>query len=133
MLKTLKPDTVAPPFSAYSHAVEVPAGARMLYVSGQLGVSPDGTVADDFAAQADQAFRNVLAILEAAGMAAHDLVRVNTFLTDADTIAAYRNIRDRYLAGHRAASTMIVISALAQPKFRIEVEAVAAQTPRAAA
>lgn len=127
MLKTLKPDTVAPPFSAYSHAVEIPAGARMLYVSGQLGVAADGTVPDDFAAQADQAFRNVLAILDAAGMSAADLVRVNTFLVNSADIAAYREVRDRHLAGHEAASTMIVISALAQPRFRIEVEAVAAK------
>jgi len=63
MLKTLNPVTVAPPFSAYSHAVEIPPGARMLYVSGQLGVAPDGSVPADFAGQADQAFRNVLAIL----------------------------------------------------------------------
>jgi len=127
MLKTHTPATVAPPFSAYSHAVEVPSGARMLYVSGQLGVAPDGTVAEDFASQADQAFRNVLAILDAAGLAAGDLVRVNTFLTDSADISAYRDIRDRHLAGHEAASTMIVISALAQPRFRIEVEAVAAK------
>ena len=127
MLKTLKPDTVAPPFSAYSHAVEIPAGARMLYVSGQLGVAPDGTVAEDFTGQADQAFRNVLAILDSAGMTASDLVRVNTFLTDSADIGAYRAIRDRHLGGHKAASTMIVISALAQPRFRIEVEAVAAR------
>lgn len=127
MPRTYNPDTVAPPFSAYSHAVEVPQGARLLYVSGQLGVAPDGTVPDDFAGQAEQAFRNVLSVLEAAGMAAGDLVRVNTYLTDSKDIAAYREIRDRHLAGHRAASTMLVISALAQPHFRIEVEAVAAK------
>ena len=127
MLKTLNPATVAPPFSAYSHAVEIPPGARTLYVSGQLGVAPDGSVPADFAGQADQAFRNVLAILEAAGMGVRDLVRVNTYLTDSTDIAAYRDVRDRYVAGHQAASTMIVVQALAQPRFRIEVEVVAAQ------
>lgn len=127
MLKTLKPDTVAPPFSAYSHAVEIPAGARTLYVSGQLGIAPDGSVPEDFAGQADRAFRNVLAILEEAGMSASDLVRVNTYLTDKADIGGYREIRDRHLGGHEAASTMIVISALAQPQFRIEIEAVAAK------
>jgi enamine deaminase RidA (YjgF/YER057c/UK114 family) len=127
MLKTHNPTTISAPFSAYSHAVEIPPAARMLYVSGQLGVAPDGSVPDDFAGQADQAFRNVLAILEEAGMAAHDLVRVNTYLTDSANIGGYREIRDRHLAGHEAASTMIVISALAQPRFRIEVEAVAAK------
>lgn len=127
LMKTYKPDTVAPPFSAYTHAVEVSPGARILYVSGQLGVAPDGTVPADFTAQADQAFRNVIAILEAAGMAASDLVRVNTYLTDSSDIATYREVRDRHLCGHEAASTMIVVAALAQPHFRIEVEAVAAR------
>lgn len=127
MLKTFKPPTIAPPFSAYSHAVEIPAGARMLYVSGQLGVASDGSVPEGFAEQADQAFRNVLAILEGAGMAASNLVRVNTYLTDSADIGSYREIRDRHLDGHEAASTMIVISALAQPHFKIEVEAVAAK------
>ncbi len=127
MLKPLKPTTVAPPFSAYSHAVEIPPGARMLYVSGQLGVAPDGSVPEDFAGQAHQAFRNLMAILEEAGMAASDLVRVNTYLTDSADVGGYREIRDNHLGGHEAASTMIVVSALAQPTFRIEVEAVAAQ------
>ncbi len=127
MLKTLKPAAVAPPFSAYSHAVEVPAGAHFLYVSGQLGVAPDGTVASDFAGQANQAFLNVMAILKEAGMGPGDLVRVNTYLTDSADIGAYREIRDRHMGGHEAASTMLVISALAQPRFKIEVEAVAAK------
>ena len=126
MLKTLKPTTVAPPFSAYSHAVEAPAGARWLYVSGQLGVAPDGAVPADFAGQAEQAFRNVLAILAEAGMAAADLVRVNTYLTETADIGGFREIRDKHLGGHEAASTMIVISALAAPQFKIEIEAVAA-------
>ena len=127
MLKTMKPDTVAPPFSAYAHAVEVPAGARMLYISGQLGVAPDGSAPADFAGQAEQAFVNVIAILKAAGMGPGDLVRINTYLTDSADIGAYREIRDRHMGGHEAASTMLVISALARPQFKIEVEAVAAK------
>ncbi len=127
MLKTLKPATVAPPFSAYAHAVEVPAKSRLLYVSGQLGVAPDGSVPGDFEGQANQAFGNVMAILEAANMGPADIVRLNTYLTDSNDIAGYRAIRDSHMSGHEAASTMIVISALAQPQFKIEVEAVAAK------
>ena len=127
MLKILKPTTIAPPFSAYSHAVEVPAGARTLYVSGQRGVARDGSVPEDFADQAHQAFRNVLAILNAAGMGSLDLVRINTYLTGSSDIARYREIRDNHLGPHEAASTMIVVAALAQPKFKIEIEAVAAK------
>ena len=36
------PDTVAAPFGPYSHAVEVPEGSRLLYISGEVGVLPDG-------------------------------------------------------------------------------------------
>jgi enamine deaminase RidA (YjgF/YER057c/UK114 family) len=64
------PSTVAPPFGAYSHAIEVPPGARWLYVSGQVGVQPDGTLGADAAAQIEWAFRNLVAVLEAAGMGA---------------------------------------------------------------
>lgn len=127
MLTTRNPTTIAPPFSDYSHGVEAPAGARWLYVSGQLGVAPDGTMPADFTGQADQAFRNVMAVLEDAEMGPHDLVRINAYLTDTADITQYRVVRDRHLDGHPAASTMIVISALAAPQFRIEVEAVAAK------
>ena len=46
MLKTYDPQTVAPPFSRYSHGVEAPTGARWLYISGQVGVTPEGKVAE---------------------------------------------------------------------------------------
>ena len=127
MTKTYSPDAVAAPFSNYVHAVEAPGNARWLYVSGQLGVARDGSVPEDFAGQAEQAFRNVIAILEEAGMGVTDIVRVNTYLTDTADIADYRGIRDRMLDNHATASTMLVISALAAPHFKIEIEVVAAK------
>lgn len=128
MNKIYSPDTIAPPFSNYAHAVEAPGDARWLYVSGQLGVAKDGSVPEDFAGQAEQAFRNVVAILEEAGMGVTDIVRVNTYLTDTDDIGDYRGIRDRMLDNHATASTMLVISALAAPHFKIEIEVVAAKS-----
>ena len=127
MTKTYSPDNVAPPFSNYVHAVEATGNARWLYVSGQIGVAGDGSVPDDFTGQAEQAFRNVIAILEEAGMAVTDIVRVNTYLTDSADIGDYRGIRDHMLNGHATASTMLVISALAAPHFKIEIEVVAAK------
>jgi len=127
MNKTYSPDSVAPPFSNYAHAVEAPGNTRWLYVSGQLGVTKDGSVQDDFAGQAEQAFRNVIAILEEAGMGVEDIVRINTYLIDTADIGGYRGIRDRMLENHATASTMLVISALAAPQFKIEIEAVAAK------
>ena len=69
--------------SIYSHAVEVEEGARTLFISGQVGVAPDGTLPAGFASQLDQAMDNVEALLAAAGMTKADVVKANYFLTRA--------------------------------------------------
>jgi enamine deaminase RidA (YjgF/YER057c/UK114 family) len=126
MLRKHNPGTIAPAFSRYSLGVEAPAEARWLFVSGQVGVDPDGSFAAGPEAQMEAAWRNVLAILESAGMGAHDLVKVTAYLTRADDIGLYREVRDRMLAGAEPASTMVVITALAHPDWLVEIEAVAA-------
>ncbi len=126
MLKKHNPGAIAAAFSRYSLGVEAPATARWLYVSGQVGVAPDGAVADGSEAQMEAAWRNVLAILDSAGMGPGDLVKVTVFLTRAEDVGLYRQVRDRMLAGAEPASTLIVITALAHPDWLVEIEAVAA-------
>jgi enamine deaminase RidA (YjgF/YER057c/UK114 family) len=127
MVKHYKPDNVAPPFSRYSHAVEAPAAARWLHISGQIGVKPDGTVADGAEAQLEQAWRNIFAILDAAGMTKRDLVKTTTFLTPhAADVGLSRRVRERMLEGAEPASTLVFVPALARPDFLIEIEAIAA-------
>lgn len=127
MLKAYNPDAVAAPASAYSHGMEVPANARWLYVSGQVGVRPDGTLAEGFEAQAEQALANMMAILAEAGMGAADLVRVNAYVTDAAHVKLIREIRARHFGESKPASTLVVVAALAAPDWLFEVEAVAAK------
>ena len=127
MLKPINPPTVAPPFSRYSQAIEAPAGLRWLHISGQVGVRPDGTVEQGFAAQAERAWDNLLTILAAAGMGPADLVKVNVYLTRAGDVVDSRRIRDAKLAGAAPASTLAVVAALASPQWMFEVEAVAAK------
>jgi enamine deaminase RidA (YjgF/YER057c/UK114 family) len=126
MLAKHNPSTIAAAFSSYSLAVEVPAQARWLYVSGQVGVAPDGSLAQGPEAQMETAFRNLLAILGSAGMGPHDLVKLTVFLTRSEDIGRYRQVRDRMLAGATPASTLLVIAALADPGWLVEIEAVAA-------
>ncbi|MFQ5774731.1 MAG: RidA family protein [Kiloniellaceae bacterium] len=126
MLKTHNPGGIAPPFSRYSQAVEAPGAARWLFVSGQVGVAPDGSLAEGAAAQMEAAWRNVLAILSAAGMGAGDLVKVNSYLTRAEDIGLYREVRERMIPGVAPASTLVVVGALAHPDWLVEIEAVAA-------
>jgi len=126
MLAKHNPNTIAPAFSSYSLGVEAPAGARWLHVSGQVGVAPDGSLAEGAEAQLETAFQNVLAILSAAGMGPHDLVKITVFLTRSEDVGIYREVRDRMLAGATPASTLLVISALASPEWLVEIEAMAA-------
>ena len=62
MFKALDPKSIHPPFARYAHGVEIPAGARLVATSGQLGVAPDGSVPEDVEAQADLCFRAIEAI-----------------------------------------------------------------------
>ena len=126
MLKHHNPSTVAAPFSRYSHGVEVPAGARLMHISGQVGVTPEGKVAQGTEAQIEQAWRNVLSVLEEAGMGPRDLVKVTTFLINRADLPTARTVREHMLHGAEPASTLLFVAGLASPEWLVEIEAIAA-------
>ena len=126
-MKTYVPNAVAAPAGPYSHGVEIPATARILYLAGQVGTAPDGSMSKDFETQADQCWKNIKAILAAAGMGVEDLVKCTHFLTRQENVPAYGKVRSRHLGEARPASTLLVISALARPDMLVEVEAIAAK------
>jgi enamine deaminase RidA (YjgF/YER057c/UK114 family) len=127
MLSRITPAGMHPPAAHYSHATAVPPNARWLYLAGQVGVAPDGTIPDDAAAQAELCFANIEAVLRAAGMAPDDLVRLTTYLTDVRDRGAYSAVRERFVGSPPPASTLVVVAGLANPRYRIEIEAVAAR------
>lgn len=111
----------------YAHAVETPAGGRFLFVSGQLGLAPDGGLAQGFGAQCEQAMRDVEHLLEAAGMTEADLVKVAYYVTRADDLPALGEARRRRWASVAPpAVTTLVVAALARPDLLVEIEAIAA-------
>ena len=126
MLKPVRPDTLHPPFSAYSPAMEAGGPSRWLHISGQVGVRADGSLAGGADAQLEECWKHILEILKSAGMAKENLVKVTGFLTDAADVGLYREVRDRVLDGHEPASTLVVVAGLASPDWVAEIEAVAA-------
>lgn len=120
------PASVAAPFGPYSHAVEVPEGSRLLYISGEVGVLPDGTLPETIEAQAEACWRNLGAILADAGMTLADLVKITTYLVRPEDVAAAGRARAKNLADSRPASATIIVKALVDPAMLIEIEAVAA-------
>ena len=125
-LRHHSPAGVRPPFGRYHHVVEVDGARRLLFMSGQLGIRPDGSIPEDAAAQAEQVFANIDACLQAAGFARRHIVRLSVFLTEADYRLDYMRIRDAWVADPPPASTLVIVKALALPAFKVEVEAVAA-------
>ncbi|SME94761.1 Enamine deaminase RidA, house cleaning of reactive enamine intermediates, YjgF/YER057c/UK114 family [Tistlia consotensis] len=114
------------PASRYSQLVSVEPHRRWVWFSGQVGVAPDGTLAEDAAGQIRQAWANLLALLHAEGLGPENLVRTNAYLTRQDLLPAYRAARDAALAGAAPASTLLVVAGLADPAWVVEIEAVAA-------
>ena len=128
MLKARNPTAIAPPAAKYSHSVEVPPNARWLFTAGQVGVQPDGSIPDGFEAQHDQIWQNTLAILADAGMGPEDIVRLNVYSTDPEGLKHVMAHREKYLEPHHTpASTWVVVSRLANPKWVVEMETVAAK------
>ncbi len=129
MLKTFNPPDMVQPASRYVQGVEVGPNARWLYLSGQIGVAPDGSIAQGLEAQFEQTFANIGTVLAAAGMAKTDIVKLTVFVTEpgAETLGVYRRTRDKWMEGHMAAATYLVVAGLAHADFLVEIEAVAAK------
>ncbi len=125
----LNPGGIHPPFARYAHGVAVPAGARTVFCSGQLGIRADGTVPPDVEAQAALCFAAIAAILAEDAMRLDDIVRLNAYVTAREHLAGYMAARDRALAVPPPASTLVIVSGFARPEFLVEIEAVAARSP----
>lgn len=126
MNKSIETNQAPPPFSDYSQAVETSKNARIVHVSGQVGVTVSGDLPDDPKRQHKQAWDNIFAILAAAGMNKTDIVDVLGIVTDHDQVALYRTVRDEMLEGHKCASTLLVCG-LANPDWKVEIAVKAAK------
>ena len=115
-----------PPVNGYSHAVAFTG--RLIAISGQVPLDAQGRLAGtDPQAQVRQVFENLVAALAAAGASIEHVVKLTVYLTDMADLAAFRQVRDEYIsADSPPASTLVQVSSLANPAFRIEVDALAA-------
>jgi enamine deaminase RidA (YjgF/YER057c/UK114 family) len=112
----------------YSLGAELPPGARLFYVSGQVGVDSRGKLQAGIDKQCEQVWKNIAQVLKSAGMGYRDIVKVNVYLTDSRFIVPYRAVRDRFMGDPPyPASTLVIVAGLADPGMLVEVEAIAAK------
>ncbi|MFC3229078.1 RidA family protein [Marinibaculum pumilum] len=99
-----------------------------VYVSGQVGRAPDGSMPADLAEQADLAFRRIGLILQQAGLDYDDIVELVSYHVDLPAhLPGFIAVKERYMKPPYPAWTMIGVSALAHPDLKVEIKAVAAE------
>jgi len=126
MHKVYNPPGIAEPFGHYDHGVEADLPGRLLHISGQIGVAPDGAVPDGIEAQTELVWQNICAVLSEAGVSAKDIVKTNTYFMDRAHVPVLAKMRKRFLGeDHKSASTTLLVTGLVRPDWLVEVDAVA--------
>ena len=117
---------VRAPAGGFVHATVVPAGADLVFVSGQTPEDEDGSVSPDFEAQARTAWRNVERTLASAGCTLDDVAKVNMYIRDRRYREQNRTVRNEVLGDRRPALTVLVTDHWDEP-WLIEIEVIAAR------
>jgi enamine deaminase RidA (YjgF/YER057c/UK114 family) len=121
------PKEMYPQYHNYSHAMEVSSGSRLLIISGLNGYLADGkSMPETFEEQGELIWQYMGIILENAGMSYQNLISIRTYLADPQFDEANVALRRKYLGAHQPTLT-VVCSQLLDPRWKLEVEAMAAE------
>ena len=110
------------PVSHYCHVVRAD---RYIWLSGMVGVAADGSIPNDTAVQFDIALKTIDNCLRHAGGLPNQIIKVQVFMTDIKERELINPARIEYFGDNRPASTLIEVSALVDPRMKVEIEAVA--------
>ncbi len=110
------------PVSHYCHSVR---SGDLIWVSGIVGMTKDGSIPEDTVAQFDIALEAMDACLRAAGGRSDTVTKVQVFMTDISERALINPARIAYFGEHRPASTLVEVSALVDPRMKVEIECMA--------
>ena len=124
-MKIHDPSAIFAPVGPYTHGLEVVEVRRLLFITGTMGLDKDGKAPDGIEAQCSQAWRNIGAILQDAGMSVRNLVKVTCYLADRRYREANMKARAAALGDHRVATTVIA-AALLEDGWLVEIDAIAA-------
>jgi enamine deaminase RidA (YjgF/YER057c/UK114 family) len=110
------------PVSHYCHVVRA---GDFIYLSGMVGMKADGTIPPDTVRQFEIALKSIDTCLRHAGGRSDQVVKVLIFMTDVTERVSINPIRQRYFGEHKPASTLVEVTALVDPRMKVEIEAVA--------
>lgn len=124
--KLLQPDSLPTPATCYSQGLSV-SGKTLIFVAGQLPVDKTGSIVGegDFKVQITRVFENIKAVLADAKASFDDIVKLNIYVTDVKNLPLVQEVRSGYLTRPYPATTLVEITALANPKALVEIEGIA--------
>ena len=113
--------------ATYSQGIKVTEAQTILFLSGQVAYTADGSPAHrgDFKAQARGAYAAIEALVKSQGGTMANIIKITTYVTDMRYRVDLAPIREEYFGKKGPASTLIEIPALAHPDWMIEIEAIA--------
>jgi|JI7StandDraft_1071085.scaffolds.fasta_scaffold214691_2 2-iminobutanoate/2-iminopropanoate deaminase len=122
----INPSSMGGEPAAYSNGILSKAPST-LYVAGQIGIDAQGVASTDFETQTRQTWKNIEAILAEAGMTLQDIVKTTIYLVDRADYATFAKVRAEVLNGHKPASTLVYVSGLVKPEWKVEIDVIAAR------
>ena len=121
------PTELFPQYRNYSHAVELSSDSRLLFISGLNGYLADGrTMPDSFEEQGELIWGHIGVILKSAGMTYENIVSLRTYLSSPEYDESNVKLRMKYL-GHSQPASTVICCQLLEPKWKLEIEAIAAE------
>jgi 2-iminobutanoate/2-iminopropanoate deaminase len=126
MISTALNPASVPTSPFYSQGIEIRDAGRLVFVSGQVGMTPDGQILPGIEAQAGQAVANLNAVLGEAGLSPADITKLTIYLTDPADVEPFMGAAGASLPQPPPATTLLIVAGLGSPDLRVEIEAVAA-------
>jgi enamine deaminase RidA (YjgF/YER057c/UK114 family) len=123
-LQRINPPGLSTP-TTYSHIVKA---GKTLYIAGQVGADASGKIAGEtMVQQLEQVFKNIEIALKSQGADFSHVARITIYTTDVDAVRApdAAAVRAKYLGANRPASTLVGVTRLASPEYKVEIETTA--------
>lgn len=122
MKRFLKPTGIAPAASGQPHGLAHGGAFKRLVIGGQVGADSMGDVPAGFEAQVELAFDNLLAVIDAAQLAADDLTKLTAYVAAPQGFAQYHVVRERKVGAATPVSTYVEVAGLGDPRWLISIE-----------
>ena len=122
----LNPSNAPKPAANYSNVAIIPAGKKLLSISGQIGNDIEGEIAESLEDQYRLALQNINLIVESQGGTKDDIAKITVFMTDEPDWEKIKSAADAFLPSPRPSMSFIYVKGLFRPEIKVEIEALAA-------